>query len=529
MPETFPSPSQQTHSWGPPPPTAEDVRSLGVSEPEDPFGSEADEAGETTEEEGLNREPKGSVGSAELRTQGSDDVPVHLFQRTLATLDDPSQAPAKSEKDRVGFELAGRPSNNAKATLDMDAFKRLLLTGDTSALSPSTPTTPSTHLNAYQGNQVNQVDSSSNTDTSSISRHSIFEPQSEAHLDTPRTSHEVSFSDEEQEDIGVVSFSGATRTGPLTPKSHYGKVLREQGPRKVPFTVPTLSSSGFGTTSTTYRNKSDASSPRSFTDLNKPLPLPPSSHSPERKATIVEFSTQSTQSTTSNQPFEAGGSTTTQKRNPPAPPLARRHSQLRSQNTANNPERSVTISEEKQSKLTLLSDLPSTTPPKPPPPPPPRRKGTGQNTPSSDYAPGLSEVPATMLQAEQTLDRPLVKDQASKPPPLPSRTPSVSSVKRPARVSSGASSTAMAPPPPPPRRRGSSQSSLTDPRISGEYRRTSIDSYRGESTASSVNQSIPESSAEQEARGGDVLADLSALQREVDALRGKYADSRLKS
>ena len=493
------------------------MSSLEVLAPEDPFGSEPDDDRESTKEEGLNPEPKKSAGSAELRTQDSDDAPVNPFQRTRATVEDPSHAPAKSKKDRMSFEFAGRSPNNAKTSLDVDAFKRLLLTGDTSTLTPSAPPTPHTPVNAYQGNQGNQGDSSSNTDASSVSRQSIFEQHPEAHLDSPRTSHEVSFSDDEQVDLGAGSFPSAMRTGRLAPKSHHGKVLREQGPRTVAFTDPTLSLSGFEPTPTAYRNGSDLSSSQPFTDLNKPLPLPPSSQSPERKAITIGLSSKSTPGT---QPSEAGGLPITQKRNPPVPPLARRHSQLRSQNTSNNTERSITIPEENQAESTLLSDLPSTTHAKLPPPPPPRRKGGGQSIPSSDYAPGLTEVPATMVQAEQTLDRPLVKSQQAKPPPPPTRTPSVSSIKRPARASSGASSTAMAPPPPPPRRRGSSQSSFTDPRPSGEYRRTSTESYRGESTASSVKPSIPESSAELEAGGGDVMADLSALQREVDALRG---------
>lgn len=518
MPETFPSP-QHTRSWASLSSDAEDVRSLEHSAPEDPFGSEPDENRETTEEEGLNREPKKSVRPAELRSQGPDNVPVNPFHRTLATLEDPSYAPAKSEKDRMGSDLAEKPSNNAKASLDVDAFKRLLLTGDTSALPPSAPSTPPTPLNTCQGNQGNQGDSSSNTDASSVSRQSIFEPHPEAHADSPRTSHEVSLSDDENEDPGGVSFPSAMRTGRLTPKPRSGNVIKEQGPRTVPFTDPTLSFAGVESTSTTHRNDLDLSYPRSTTDLNKPLPPPPSSQSAERKAITIGLSIKSA---AGKQTSEVGGLPTSQKRNPPAPPLARRHSQLRSQNILNSPERSVAILEENQAKSTLFQDLPSTTPPKPPPPPPPRRKGAPQSIQSSEYAPGPSEVPVTMAQAEQSPDRSSVKVQPVKPPRPPTRTPSVSSIKRPARVSSGASSTAMAPPPPPPRRRGSSQSSLTDPRPSGEYRRTSIESYREDSTASSLNPSIPESSAELEAGGGDVLADLSALQREVDALRGKF-------
>lgn len=464
-------------------------------------------------------EPKKRVGPTELTVSAFDGVPVNPLHRALTTLDDPSHAAAKIERDRVGFEYVGAPPNNAKASLDVDAFKRLLLTGSTSALPLSVPSTPPTHLNAYQATPGNHGDSNSNTDASSVSRQSIFEPHLEAPPDTPRTSHEVSISDDEQNDLEGVSSPSAMRTARLTSNSRHGKGLREQAPRTVSFTDPTLSLSGFEPTSATYLNDPSLSSLRSTTDLNKPLPPPPSSQAREQESTTVVFSTKSAPA---HQSPESGGLPKTQKRIPPALPLARRHSQLRSQNTSSYPDRSVSIQEEKQAQSAVSPNLLPRTPPKPPPPPPPRRKGSGQSIPSVDYAPDLPEVSVTNAQVEQTLDRPPAKVQPVKPPPPPTRTPSVSSIKRPTRASSGASSTTMAPPPPPPRRRGSSQSSLTDPRFSGEYRRTSTESYRGEDTVSLVNQSIPESSTELEARSGNVMADLSALQREVDALRGKY-------
>ena len=525
MPEKFPSPSQDIGSWGFPSTTAEDVGNLEDSTPEDPFGSEPDEAAEITDDEGLHPGSQKIVGSAASKTRGSNGImPLNPFQRTLANLEDPSEAPVKSEKDRPASTLAGRPSNNTKTSLDVDAFKRLLLTGDTSALPASAPSTPPTHLNTYQGNQG---DSSSNTDASSISRQSIFEPHLETYLDTPRTSHEVSLSDNEHQDLVGGSSPSSTKTGQLTPKPHHGKPVREHAPRTVSFTDPTLSFSGFETTSAVSSKEPGPSSPRSPTDLNKPLPLPPSSESLERTAVLVGLS--ATSVLAANLSPEARELPSAQKRNPPAPPLARRHSQFRSKHASSTPERSATIAEEKQAEPTSLSGASSKMSPKPPAPPPPRRKSAGQSIPSLDYAPPLSEVSVEVAQAEQTPDRPLVKVQPPKPPLPPARTPSISSIKRPARAAPGSSSTAMAPPPPPPRKRGSSQSSLTDPRNSGEYRRTSIESHRRDSTASSVIQSIPESSAEPEAKGADVLADLSALQKEVDALRGKYEGRRSSS
>ena len=79
------------------------------------------------------------------------------------------------------------------------------------------------------------------------------------------------------------------------------------------------------------------------------------------------------------------------------------------------------------------------------------------------------------------------------------------------------------PPPPPPRRRGSSQSSHTLSRLNGDYRISVGQRPRGDSGASSISQ-LQMTPIESSAEKKDVLADLSALQREVDELRGKMRD-----
>lgn len=76
----------------------------------------------------------------------------------------------------------------------------------------------------------------------------------------------------------------------------------------------------------------------------------------------------------------------------------------------------------------------------------------------------------------------------------------------------------MAPPPPPPRHGRSSmdaQSPGQAQRPSGEYSRRSNESVRRGSNVSSIQQEeTPEP-----ANKHDILADLSKLQREIDALR----------
>lgn len=76
------------------------------------------------------------------------------------------------------------------------------------------------------------------------------------------------------------------------------------------------------------------------------------------------------------------------------------------------------------------------------------------------------------------------------------------------------------PPPPPPRRRGSSQSSYTPSRLSGHY----SERLRSDSGASSISHLAMTPLGSSGAEKKDVMADLSALQRDVDELRGKLKD-----
>lgn len=87
-------------------------------------------------------------------------------------------------------------------------------------------------------------DTSSNTDASSISRQSIFEPPTETRQDTPRTSQELSLSDDEQQRSaqGPTTADLTKVRKPALPQSHHGRPMLEN---------------------------------RTPTDLNKPLPPPP--------------------------------------------------------------------------------------------------------------------------------------------------------------------------------------------------------------------------------------------------------------
>lgn len=193
-----------------------------------------------------------------------------------------------------------------------------------------------------------------------------------------------------------------------------------------------------------------------------------------------------------------------------APPLARRHSQMVSESklTRSNSARLSPKPEEELPRIPMQENTrPSTESIRAPPPPPSRRPGAAR---------GSSHTPLT---SPSTVSLPA-------PPPARGSSRSLSGGKPPSVFSLDLSSnntpnkraSVMAPPPPPPRHGRSSmdaQSPGNSQRPSGEHSRRSIESARRGSNVASVQQDeLPEP-----ANKHDILADLSKLQREIDALR----------
>ncbi|MCJ1445778.1 MAG: hypothetical protein MMC23_006283 [Stictis urceolatum] len=100
-------------------------------------------------------------------------------QRMLGIPSNPFQKRPTTQEDRHFFhdelerEGSRGPTTTAKKPMDVDEFKRLLLSGERN---------PNFHRNFR--------DSSSNTDISSLSRSSILSSQPDTHIETPRSSHE---------------------------------------------------------------------------------------------------------------------------------------------------------------------------------------------------------------------------------------------------------------------------------------------------------------------------------------------------
>ena len=476
----------------------------------DPFDVESDPDGETTseDEENLRRNTRGNSGYIQIT---NDIVPPNPFRKTIVS-QEPTSAVRRKEGQNSSSAAIARP------LYDVNEFKRLLLTGEKIV----------SHTNNLSTTAIVTPDSSS-TDASSISRQSIFEPpRGNHHQDTPRTSEEVSPSSAERTGVEEKPFISAGNVKPSTPEHRHGK--------PVTATVQQTASLGKDTKlgiKTNSSFKSEASniytspvSPWTPKDLNKPLPPPPVSPGlpPPQDTTTIDLVTDNQRHNTQLNDLQAPVSRSPSSKSRPAPPPSRRQSLLRPNPLLENPEQRFSISE---NSFDPSTSKPSTSISKPPPPPPRRHiKARGLSVSSANSA--ISATPST-----PTDDMP-PNSSKSRPPPLPpTRTPSVSSYKRPTRILTNPNSPSMASPPaPPPRQRGSSQSSISKP---SDVLVTKFESEAHTSNVPGVDillipppAAITSTVAPEVGLGlggaKDVMADLSALQRDVDELRKKFND-----
>lgn len=455
-------------------------------------------------------DPIDTGSSEDWKSSRLSRAPANPFSRTLETLEHPTRA-----------SQAAQPATSAatlgKAPLDVDAFKRLLMTGDSGVATAAASLGAQTHITHGLG------DGGSSTDTSSISRQSMFEAIQENHPESPRTSHELSEPEYDRNGLTAEPQSPqSARKKPPPPSSRHGKLIKvelrddlgvttalQSPPTPAPISSQQYFSSG---------PNSQIEHSQSQTDLNKPLPPAPNraSHDSERESIFDKEAAGKTP-----EPRSPSPTLSIMKKAPPAPPLARRHSQLVSESR-------VTRSDSGRLSPKVEEDIPAVGGQennrsrsdsfKVPPPPPFRRPASIRNVPTQP--PLLSPSTASV---------------SNPPPPPPTRgsSRSISGGKPPSihslDISSSNKRSSMIPPPPPPPRHGrkSSESEAQSPgtsrrpsgeylRRSGEHSRRSIDSTRRDSIASLAIQEDPQAVDESQ---NDILADLSKLQREIDALR----------
>ncbi|KAK1831244.1 hypothetical protein QBC39DRAFT_96390 [Podospora conica] len=498
-------------------------------------------------------------------------APPNPFQRTLQDI----------ELGSDGIQQNTETLPGTRAALDVDAFKRLLLTGQAGASKAA----PATQIPQRAGDGANL------TDSSSLSRQSISGASTHLSIqDTPRTSHDISDREADDDRHGLtgsarpnIQTSSSVRKKPPPPSSRHGKLIRPEpmgksGSEDAPTSHGSSTQTPRETTTPLTSPFQGSSTPLK---VNKPLPVPPTDVYDKVDGVLGQDggAVQMPAETTADeilpvpQPptppkashsIPTAPSTTSQTKKPPPPPRRQPHGRSESrasihgaggsQPSVHNPdERDLTARRSSQDSTRSRSSSLRVSIHAPAPPPP--RRPAHHSRPSNSFIspssisfssptpsgserspselPEFSPLPTPSIAAEISASETPVSSTAGHstphlkhfpPPPPPARNastrskrpPSVHSIEAPSRRPS---SHAGLPPPPPPRQRGGSKGSV-DGVVVGT--RPAVEPVR-----------ILEGSFAEEPEGGraaeepgastDILADLTALQREVDALRGKVA------
>ncbi|KAG9715767.1 hypothetical protein KCU59_g19678, partial [Aureobasidium melanogenum] len=207
----------------------------------------------------------------ETSSQSGQQAPYNPFARTLATIDpqNAASAPVGLSKDTSAA--------SAKPAMDVDAFTRMLLTGNTPSASPG-PMTPSAGLPSATANSLGDL-----------------HPESPPASDDDDDEHHDGPPEPDYEQLtGLVRTPDThpKKPKPPPPAHHHGKSLStpSKGPQTVSFadfdvvaTPPALPSPSIASPKPQLA--------RSPSDLNKPLPPPPPPHhspSPEKAPSILE-------------------------------------------------------------------------------------------------------------------------------------------------------------------------------------------------------------------------------------------------
>ncbi|KAK5936629.1 hypothetical protein PMZ80_011094 [Knufia obscura] len=162
-----------------------------------------------------------ALSNAESNATIGNGVPTGLEETTIRdTLSRFAPAPRHAPM-ATGEPTAPQLIQATRQSLDVDAFQRLLLTGDSGRSTPGTATPPTGKHNSRVLN-----DSSSGTDITSLSQASIYDMpgmQTRSHDDTPRTSHEK---DRDTDD--------KLRVPPPAPAPRRGKSVKSKVPQSAP-------------------------------------------------------------------------------------------------------------------------------------------------------------------------------------------------------------------------------------------------------------------------------------------------------
>ncbi|RFU73101.1 hypothetical protein TARUN_9143 [Trichoderma arundinaceum] len=364
---------------------------------------------------------------------------------------------------------AAQPS---RRSLNVDSFKRLLMTG---AASP--PNSPPPTDSVYDHHQLDRSKPAQEASTAGFptkekkapppppsSRHGkVIKPEQTS------PSAESAISSPREKSIEQVAPHHNEPSRPVLSReslsSSSSSIEEEETPVKVETHPPELTASPDQLDTST--------SPPS--NVKKPVPAPPPRRQPrtEAKANTSESQENEPPPRTSIDSITSRSGSVRHSLNAPAPPPPRRTTSSSRQPTT--PQSSTFI--HPPDFDTPRTSLDSTSRPMAPPPPPTRNPSTRR--------------PQSLYGLESSHRRPLAETKARD---------------------------VVAPPPPPSRIRGSSQSSTDGP--SG---RASLDSARKPRSSADGFGDLGDAHAQYSSQSVDILADLESLQREVDALRGRMS------
>lgn len=419
----------------------------------DPFGGSAtDESDRDSTATPPYQRPAASGFAAAPPAPGGP--PGNPFSRTLQDIEDTSNKEELDLQQREEGEVL-KAANAGTPALNVDAFKRLLLTGNS----------------GLQGSQQSADDqglASVNAEANKI----VAAPDS-----APEDSQANGDKGSPQQDQHVASPSASNKdkklAPPPPPSSRHGKTIKGEQPK------PTQPESEH---------------------QHVPLETKPTSHIPSVDG--IESASDEDSSTDSSPPEAATPSSA--KKPAPAPPPRRGHARSDARSNL-SPLRPVDDESESRSSMdsTHRQDGGGVGGEKPraqiPAPPPPRRPHAApKQSNSAGPTPSVSSSSIPQRKQAETAVSPKSGSKLGKspaPPRPPARNPSLA--RRPLGAGGATlerrDSMPPPPPPPPPRHRGSSSPT----------RKASADRPDDDSS-----------------KGADILADLDALRREVEALRG---------
>lgn len=444
--------------------------------------------------------------------------PPNPFQKTLGDMERDAKEGGQGSADPA--------SPGGKVGMDVEAFKRLLLTGQGPAPSP--------------GGETGSL-----AETSSTSRQSIFDTTNTLQ-ETPRTSHETEPEDDKrgllnQSAPAPQRTSSRRKKPPPPPATRHGKLIKMELKDKPRSTgLEGRPSIGFAAT-----GPSPSSSP---TDVNKPLPEPPeddavrnSIFDQEAAGKLPEVDidpeadvvppprppTPPNASHSSSTPMSSPPPSTLRKPMPPPRRAGHGRSDSKSQadfaaeDPATTPPRSSLESQRSRSSSIRLNIAAPT------PPPPRRAAGHGKSPSISSPISASGTSPSFPFPTTPGDDNDEAGSAATSSFPAPKVSPPAPPPQRNTSLRKSASTVGTrkghgaVPPPPPPRARGGSKGSTDGG--PGLSRTRSVDGARPVvapvTEEGEMVEGVDTAASDDAVRA--MLADLDALQRDVDAARAR--------